>query len=174
MAAYAHQTRELGSPEVPGLIPSRASGFDLATVRGLAKILDEAITIPGTNKKIGLDAILGLIPGVGDLGSAAIGGYILLVASKLGVPAVVLWRMLLNLGIDTVLGAIPFAGDVFDVAFRANSKNADLLMRSLAEPAAAKRSSRWVIALIALAFLALTAAGIFATFLLAHWVSARV
>jgi len=145
--------------------------LDLAMVRGLAKILDEAVTIPGTKTKIGLDAILGLIPGIGDLGSAAIGGYIILVASKLGVPAVVLWRMLLNLGIDTVLGAIPFAGDIFDVAFRANTKNADLLMRSLSEPAAAQRSSWWLVALIALGFLAITAAGLIGTYFVFRWVS---
>jgi len=142
-------------------------------VRRLANLLDEAITIPGTKSKIGLDAILGLIPGIGDLGSAAIGGYILLVASKLGVPAVVLWRMLLNLAIDTALGTIPFAGDIFDVAFRANSKNADLLMRSLAEPEAARRSSRWVVVLVALGFVAVIAAGVVATYLLVTWVSGR-
>jgi hypothetical protein len=170
VAAHAYQAREYRPEEAAGLIPTGAS-FDLATVRGLAKILDEAITIPGTNRKIGLDAILGLIPGIGDLGSAAIGGYILLVASKLGVPAVVLWRMLLNLGIDTMLGSIPFAGDIFDVAFRANSKNADLLMQSLAEPAAARRSSRWVVVLVALGFMAVTAAGLIATYFVFRWVS---
>jgi hypothetical protein len=87
------------------------------------------------------------------------------------VPAVVLWRMLLNLGIDTVLGAIPFAGDIFDVAFRANSKNADLLMRSLAEPAAAKRSSGWVVAQVVAGFVAMMAAGLVATYLVFRWVS---
>jgi hypothetical protein len=127
------------------------------------------VTIPGTNKKIGLDAILGLIPGIGDVGSAAVGGYILLIASKLGVPAVVLWRMLLNLGIDTVLGAIPFAGDLFDAAYRANAKNANLLLRAVENPAATRRSSRWVIVLVGAVFLAITAAGLFATFLLARW-----
>jgi hypothetical protein len=172
VAAHAYQARDHRPEETKGLIPAGTS-FDLATVRGLAKILDEAITIPGTNRKIGLDAILGLIPGIGDLGSAVIGGYILLVASKLGVPAVVLWRMLLNLGIDTVLGSIPFAGDIFDVAFRANSKNADLLMRSLAEPAAARRSSRWVVVLVALGFMAVTAAGLIATYFVFRWVSNR-
>jgi hypothetical protein len=170
MEAHAYQAREHG-PEAIAPVTPESARLDLAMVRGLAKILDEAITIPGTNRKIGLDAILGLIPGIGDLGSAAIGGYILLVASKLGVPAVVLWRMLLNLGIDTVLGAIPFAGDIFDVAFRANSKNADLLMRSQAEPVAAKRSSRWVVALVVIGFVAMIAAGLVATYLVFRWVS---
>ena len=170
MAAYSHQVRELRPADGPALTPG-AAGLELASVRGLAKLLDEFVTIPGTNKKIGLDAILGLVPGVGDLGSAVIGGYNLLIASKLGVPAVVLWRMLLNLGIDTVLGAVPFIGDVFDVAYRANSRNAQLLMRAMQEPAEARRSSRWIVFLIAAAFLAISAAGLVATFLLAGWIS---
>jgi hypothetical protein len=174
VATHAHQARQHGPEEVAGLNPATVAGVDLSAVRGLAKILDEAVTIPGTKTKIGLDAVLGLIPGIGDLGSAAIGGYILLAASKLGVPAVVLWRMLLNLAIDTVLGAIPFVGDLFDVAFRANAKNANLLVRSLAEPAETRRSSRWVVAAVGIAFLAITAVGLFVTYLLVRtlWHSA--
>ena len=173
VAAYPHQTRELRPADGPALTSAEA-GLELTSVKGLAKLLDECITIPGTNRKVGLDAILGLIPGVGDLGSAAIGGYILLIASKLGVPAVVLWRMLLNLAIDTLLGAVPFIGDLFDAAYRANSKNAQLLMRSLEEPESVRRSSRWMVFLIAAAFLAMTAVGLIATFLLVRWVSAML
>ncbi|MCE9562487.1 MAG: DUF4112 domain-containing protein [Planctomycetes bacterium] len=132
----------------------------MAVVRMLAKWLDEAFTIPGTNRKIGLDPILGLIPGIGDLGSAAIGGYILLVASKMGVPAVVLWRMLLNLSIDTVVGMVPFVGDAFDVAFKANSMNAKLLTQALAEPKQTRRASWGVLLTVGLGFLAITAAGV--------------
>jgi len=170
VAAYSHQARELRSADGPSLTPPAAE-LELASVKGLANLLDEFVIIPGTNKKLGLDALLGLIPGVGDLGSAAIGGYILLIASRLGVPAVVLWRMLLNLGIDTVLGAVPFIGDLFDVAYRANSKNAQLLMRAMQEPAEARQSSRWFLFVIAPAFLVFSAAGLVATFLLARWVS---
>lgn len=135
-------------------------------VRGLAKILDEAITIPGTRRKIGLDALLGLIPGVGDLGSAAIGGYIILMASKAGVPAVVLWRMLLNQAIDTVFGFVPFVGDIFDIGFKSNSKNAALLEKTLSDPAGTRRSSRWVLATVGLGFLAITALGVFGAVML--------
>ncbi len=138
-------------------------------MRGLAKALDSALTIPGTRAKIGLDSILGLIPGVGDLGSAAIGGYILMVASKLGVPAVVLWRMLLNLAIDAVFGLVPFAGDIFDVAFKANTKNAALLERALADPAGTRRASRWALVTVGLGFLAVTAAGVVGMIYLFRW-----
>ena len=91
MATDAHQVREPGPEEAPGLsaaVPTEAAG-DLAAVRGLAWVMDSAFTIPGTRRRVGLDPLLGFIPVIGDLGSAAIGGYILLVASRLGVPAVV-------------------------------------------------------------------------------------
>lgn len=164
MEAYAHQARDRGPEEAPGL--TGAASAELAIVRGLAKVLDEAFTIPGTRTKVGLDAILGLIPGIGDLGSAAIGGYIVLAASRLGVPAVVLWRMVLNLAIDTVFGLVPFVGDAFDVAFRANSKNAALLARALADPVGTRRASWWGLVGVGAAFLAITAAGVLGTVLL--------
>jgi hypothetical protein len=155
--AYAHQARQRGPEEVAGVTPASAAA-DLAVVRGLARVLDSAFSIPGTKRRIGLDSILGLIPGFGDVGSAAIGGYVIMVASKLGVPAVVLWRMLLNLAIDTVIGTVPLLGDVFDVAYKANTKNAALLERALADPAGARRSSRWALLTVGLGFLALVAA----------------
>lgn len=164
MEAYAHQARDRGPEEAAGL--TRAGSGELAVVRGLAKVLDEAVTIPGTRRKVGLDAILGLIPGIGDVGSAAVGGYIILAASRLGVPAVVLWRMVLNQAIDTVFGLVPLVGDLFDVAWRANSKNAALLTRALADPAGARRSSGWALFLVGFAFLAVTAAGVVGTVLL--------
>jgi hypothetical protein len=172
--AYAHQARQRGPEEAAGVAPATPPGAatDLAIVRGLAKVLDSALTIPGTRAKIGLDSILGLIPGVGDLGSAAIGGYILMVASKLGVPAVVLWRMLLNLAIDAVFGLVPFAGDLFDVAFKANTKNAALLERALADPAGTRRASRWALVTVGLGFLAVSAAGVIGMIYLVRWLIA--
>lgn len=164
MEAYAHQARERGPQEAPGLTP--AAPLEVTVARGLAKVMDEAFTIPGTKRKIGLDAILGLIPGVGDLGSAAIGGYIILAASRLGVPAAVLWRMVLNQAIDAVFGLVPLVGDLFDIAHKSNSKNAALLSQALADPSGTRRSSRWVLLTVGLGFLAVTAAGVYGTFLL--------
>lgn len=132
-------------------------------VRALAKLLDSALRIPGTNIRFGLDALIGLIPGVGDVSGAAMAGYIVLTAARLGVPKTVIGRMVLNVGVDTVVGAIPLLGDLFDVGFRANLRNTALLDRYLAEPEVAKRSSRWVvvaavtgIVLLALVGIALT------------------
>ncbi len=169
METLAHQARDGRPEEISGVTP--AISTELTVVRGLAKLLDEAITIPGTNRKIGLDAILGLIPGVGDIGSSAVGGYILLVASKMGVPPVVLWRMLLNLGIDAMIGLIPFAGDLLDIGFKANTKNAKLLTRALAEPQETRRTSRWALLSLGLGFIAITATSVVGTIYLVRWLT---
>lgn len=102
-----------------------------ARLDGLAKVMDSVIKIPGTEVRIGFDALLGLLPGIGDAVSAAIGSYIIWEAKRLGVSKLTLARMAGNTAIDTVLGAIPLIGDIFDVAFRANMKNVALLRAHL-------------------------------------------
>jgi len=135
---------------------------DLRRARALARALDTAIGIPGTRLRIGLDPILGLIPGGGDAVGALLSGYIVLIATRRGVPAPVIWRMLGNIGVDTLFGSVPILGDLFDVAYKSNIKNVELLERHAAQPAAVERNSRRlgyaVIALLAL-FLALVVVG---------------
>jgi hypothetical protein len=99
----------------------------LRQLRALATLLDEAVAIPGLNVKIGLDSLIGLFPVVGDTVTALMSAYIIVQASKLGVPKTTLARMVLNVSIDFVAGSIPVAGDVFDVLWKANRKNLDLL-----------------------------------------------
>jgi hypothetical protein len=101
-------------------------------VRVLGKLLDNSIAIPGTKWKFGLDPIIGLIPGVGDLAGAVLSGYIVLEAVRAEVPTLTLVRMFVNIGIDTLLGAVPALGDVFDAAWKANTMNVALLERHLA------------------------------------------
>jgi hypothetical protein len=101
----------------------------LKRLRRLATLMDAAIVIPGTRIRLGLDAAIGLIPGAGDAVSAAVSSYIVVQAAKLGVPAPVLARMVFNVAVDFVLGTVPAAGDVFDVLWRANLMNVDLLER---------------------------------------------
>ncbi len=115
----------------------------------LARILDSAITIPGTDVKVGIDPLLGLIPGIGDGIASLLSGVILYEAAKLGTPKHILVRMLGNIGADALIGAVPIFGDLFDFAFRANRRNLDLL-RSVS-PAAygAPRNSRAIGRLIA-------------------------
>jgi hypothetical protein len=127
-------------------------------VRSLARLLDSAIRIPGTGIRFGLDSVIGLIPGVGDLTGAAMSSYIVLAAARLGVPPSVLTKMVLNLGVDTLVGTIPLLGDLFDVGFKANTRNAALLERFVAEPVVVRRSSRLAV-IGALAAIALLAAG---------------
>ena len=93
----------------------------------LAWYLDSSIRIPGTKWTIGLDGILGLIPGIGDLTAGAISSYIILQAVKRGVSVVVIARMLINIGFETVIGVIPIVGDIFDLAFKANLRNVKLI-----------------------------------------------
>jgi hypothetical protein len=112
-----------------------APGTEVATrarnARVLARLLDNAIPIPGTSWRIGLDPIVGLIPGIGDLISATISGYIILEAARAQVPTLTLAKMLGNVGLDTLFGAVPAFGDVFDAAWKSNTKNVALLERHL-------------------------------------------
>jgi hypothetical protein len=146
----------------------------LKRVRVLGKLLDNSIPVPGTSWKIGLDPIIGLIPGVGDLAGAVFSGYIVLEAVRAEVPTFTLVRMLVNVGIDTLLGAIPALGDVFDAAWKSNTMNVALLERHLsATEIAAAPKGRNVLGVLAVAIVALIiivgaglALGIFAARLL--------
>jgi hypothetical protein len=129
-------------------------------VRRLARVLDSAVGVPGTRVRFGLDAVLGLVPGVGDVVGAAAAGYIVLAAARLGAPATVLVRMLLNVAIDTVVGAVPLLGDLFDLGFRSNARNVALLERHLADPRGARAASRRVIVGVLLGLALLAAAGL--------------
>jgi Domain of unknown function (DUF4112) len=143
-------------------------------VRVLGKLLDNSIPIPGTSWKIGLDPIIGLIPGVGDLAGALLSGYIVLEAVRAEVPTFTLVRMIVNVGIDTLLGAIPALGDVFDAAWKANTMNVALLERHLASTEVATApNGRNALGVLAVAIVALViivgaglALGIFAARLL--------
>ncbi|HEY7557920.1 MAG TPA: DUF4112 domain-containing protein [Candidatus Binatia bacterium] len=97
--------------------------------RFLADLLDQRFTIPGTSIRVGLDPILGLIPGIGDAIANIAGSAILLIAAQLNVPKIVLIRMGLNVAGNALIGAVPIFGDIFSIWFRSNARNADLLER---------------------------------------------
>lgn len=113
-------------------------------LRSLAWLLDNSIPLPG-GYRIGLDALIGLVPGIGDAIGALISAYIVNEARRLGAPRSVLLRMMSNVMIETVVGAIPFAGDLFDAAFKANTRNLALLARYQLDPTGSRRSSRWFV-----------------------------
>ncbi|HEX9981941.1 MAG TPA: DUF4112 domain-containing protein [Thermoanaerobaculia bacterium] len=100
---------------------------DLVALRRFARFMDEAFQIPGTRFRAGFDAILGLIPGVGDVIGGALSAWIVIGAIRHRVPARIVARMVLNIVVDLVFGAIPLAGDVFDFLFEENMKNMRLL-----------------------------------------------
>ena len=126
-----------------------------ANIRTLARVLDSAVKIPGTGIRIGADSVFGLVPVVGDIAGAALSGYIVLASARLGAPAPTLVRMLINIGIDTVVGSVPVLGDMFDVGWRANMRNVELLDVHLGGSEKARKANRWVVAGVVAGLLAL-------------------
>ena len=120
----------------------------LAQVRRLSHLLDDSISLPG-GLRIGWDAIIGLVPGVGDMAGVLLSGYIVVQALRLGAPAPVLARMLGNVAIESLVGAVPLLGDLFDAAFKANVRNVRLLEQHLGAPQATRRaSSAWLLGIV--------------------------
>ena len=122
--------------------------LQLERLRAMSRLLDSAFAIPGTPYRFGLDALIGLVPGLGDAVSAVFSGAIILQASRLGAPRSVVTRMIANVAIDTLVGWIPVLGDLFDVAWKSNLKNMALLESHLQQPAAAKAGSRKAVVLL--------------------------
>ncbi|EJL21112.1 hypothetical protein PMI02_05182 [Novosphingobium sp. AP12] len=100
-------------------------------VEALERVLERAITVPGINRQVGLDSIVGLVPVAGDLIAAAMGMYLVWEARNLGMSKWQLARMTANVGFDTLVGAIPLAGDLFDFLFRSNSRNLKIIRKHL-------------------------------------------
>ncbi|HEY2893381.1 MAG TPA: DUF4112 domain-containing protein, partial [Pirellulales bacterium] len=118
-----------------------------AFVEKLSRLMDTAFEVPGLGWRFGFDAIVGLIPGVGDLATTLVSLYLLLLASRTGLPRITLARMGLNVAIDMVGGSLPLVGDIFDVWWKSNQKNAALLRERLAAaPSESRRAkaSDWI------------------------------
>ena len=128
----------------PPILPPKAER--LRRLDALGRLLDDSIPIPGTGRRIGWDALIGLIPGIGDGAGAVLSAYIVAEAVRFGVPRSVLVRMAANVGIEALIGAVPFIGDLFDAAWKANLRNLSLLHSHLDSPRPVKRASRgWVV-----------------------------
>jgi hypothetical protein len=128
----------------------------LAVLRRVSGMLDSAMLVPGTSIRFGLDPILGLIPGLGDLVSPLFAIGILWQARDLGIPKVVQLRMIGNVAVDTLIGLVPVAGDLFDVAWKANDMNMALLERHAYEEHRASRGD-WVFVSMMIVILVLIA-----------------
>ncbi len=120
----------------------------LKRMRQLSQLLDGAIAIPGTKQRIGIDPILGLIPGGGDTVSAALSGYIIVEAARMGLPRKALIQMVMNLAIDTVVGSVPVVGDIFDVVSKANFRNMQIVESHVKIPLVRTKPDRLFIGLL--------------------------
>ena len=118
---------------MPELIDKRGDHLEgdrgLAQIKLLAKLMDNAVEIPGLKTRIGLDAVLGLIPGVGDIASSFVSFYILQVANRRGASRLTLLHMTFNILCDWIIGSVPLAGDVFDIFWKSNQRNVKLLLQ---------------------------------------------
>jgi len=132
----------------PEQVSSNAKVADIETLRQLSNLLDNAFRIPGTSYGIGIDPLLGLIPGGGDFIGGLLSVYIVYSAAKMGVPKENLIRMASNIVFDSLVGTVPVAGDLFDVAWKANVKNIDLLETHLQSPKKSKKANRFFVFLL--------------------------
>jgi hypothetical protein len=139
--------------QVEGILVNEDEAETRQQLERLAWLLDDSIRLPGLKMRIGVDSVLGLIPGVGDVVAAVLSTYILAQASRLGVSKAVLLRMSGNVVIDTVVGAIPLLGDLFDAGFKSNRRNVALLAKYLDEPRKVQRTSWMIVIGLALVLL---------------------
>ena len=134
----------------------RASPETVDALRRWAVLLDSVFRVPGTSIRFGVDAIIGLIPGLGDISTPAFAGLLLLQAVRMRLPMVVQARMVLNAALDMLIGLVPLLGDVADVAWKANLRNLELLERH-ARPGVPPSRSDYVFVVVCLVLLALIA-----------------
>ncbi|MEM1294995.1 MAG: DUF4112 domain-containing protein [Verrucomicrobiota bacterium] len=129
---------------VPDLEKSDSKKVEASkTSRFIAWIMDEAISIPGTNVKIGIDPILGLLPAGGDLAASTAGVFAFIEAVKRGLPIKAIWKIVGNILLNAGVGTIPIIGDLFSVMFRSNSRNRDIINENLRQALAEGREASW-------------------------------
>ena len=112
-------------------VPESVDEAAVRRMQVVAYALDDSIEIPGTNVRVGLDPLLGLLPVAGDAVSAAFSAYVILESARLGVPYSTLVRMVANVSLDFAVGAIPVVGDLFDAVWKANRRNLELALAEL-------------------------------------------
>ena len=144
----------------------------------LARWMDGVFRVPGVGWRFGLDAILGLLPGIGDTASSVASLYIITAAHRYGVTRATLLRMALNIVLDTTVGALPLVGDIFDVYWKSNQRNVALLNRHMlatqSEQGKLQRSDRWFVVLLVTLLALLMIGSIIVAALLLTWLIAAV
>ncbi|MEG3974932.1 MULTISPECIES: DUF4112 domain-containing protein [unclassified Microcoleus] len=149
--------------------PNKSHTASLRRIRQISHLLDNAIPIPGTRYRIGLDPILGLIPGGGDLVGSIFAGYVVFKSAQMGVPQETLVKMAANIVFDTVAGTVPVAGDLLDVAWKANVKNIELLDAHLGSPEPGKKADWLFVAALLLGLTLIIGGVIFLSVMLLGW-----
>ncbi|MFC7046712.1 DUF4112 domain-containing protein [Halobacteriaceae archaeon GCM10025711] len=119
-------------------------GETVERLERLSFVLDNAVRVPGTSYRVGLDPLVGLLPGIGDVPTTAVSAYIVVEAAAMGVPRATVARMVFNLVVDAVFGSIPIAGDLFDAVWKANARNVGLLEARLDDPGAQSADRRFL------------------------------
>lgn len=147
-------------PSRPSHTPIDTQASTLRRLRRLSHLLDNAIGIPGTRIRVGLDPLLGLLPGGGDFVGTALSAYIVLEAARLGASRDTLVQMVSNIILDTVAGIVPVLGDLVDVTWKANAKNIALLEEHLRIPPPARQKANWLFLALLLAGLLLVVMGV--------------
>ena len=142
----------------------------LQRLRTIATVLDDAVSVPGTRIRFGLDALLGLMPGVGDAVTGTVAAYAIVLAARLGAPPVVIARMAVNVLVDVATGTIPVLGDIFDVGWKSNRKNVQLLERYQENPQKVSAAS-WVVVVVVLLVILAAIVGVF---MLAAWLLRQI
>jgi hypothetical protein len=146
---------------------------DLERLRKISLVFDQAFGIPGTRWRFGIDALFGLVPGLGDIVGALVAIYAVRVAQRLKAPAEIQLHLLSNIALDALIGTVPIIGDIFDFVFKAQTRNLALLDDWLATPHEARRRSRRGLIFIPLAiifvFATLMTLGVWMLFILLHW-----
>jgi hypothetical protein len=146
----------------------------ISRLQKLSRLLDDAVRIPGSNFRIGLDPLLGLIPGSGDLIGGLLSTYIVIEAARMGVPKSTLGRMGTNILWELGLGVIPLLGDLFDVTWKANVRNVELLQKHVQAPSRERAVNRWLVVGLIVLMLFLMVATTALSVWLVRWIFLQV
>ena len=160
-------------PPTSGVRPRARRLFSDQNLDLLAYILDDWFRIPGTQVRLGIDGLIGIIPGIGDVLAGLLSCILIFGAWVRGVPYVTLFRMVVNLGIGVLVGAIPFAGDIFDIFWKPNHRNYELITRHLREPHRHTWKDAAFLAVLALLMLIILATPVIVLVLLVFWMMHR-
>lgn len=142
---------------------------ELERLNKLAEFLDNRFRIPGTQIRFGMDALLGLLPYIGDVLTFLISGYLITVMSRKGASGMLVLKMLFNIFVDGAIGTIPFLGDLFDIRHKANTKNVNLLLEHYEEDKH-QGSAWWVVIMIFLLLVALIGLSVYVVWRVMYWI----